>query len=341
MNEKEPQYHQFIKIGMQGLALTITASALVLLFTSSDQTFHLLRQNIKPSHLPLLALPIFISWVCNGTRFWLMSRCINTPLSYRRSLAIAIASEFGIAASPGGVGGTAVRLSFLKKSGISFSDGGALLAADIFLDMLFFSLLTPFALITLFRQLPAEHIWQLNAPSPNFLYILILPLFLYLNRNRIHLELKKRPFYQHYRLAARLRLWKQNLIESFNKGKTAATRIFSEHRGHLCLNLLLTALQFCSRYSVLPIAIWLLGSHLNPLPLIFIQGLLYLIGMLVIAPGGGGSIEILAAIILPRFISVELTGVTILLWRFFTYHFYLLIGGTIFSITFRKLFPNR
>lgn len=341
MNEKEPQLNTFIKIGLQGLVLTVAASTVVILFTSSDQTFHLLRQNIRLSHLPLLAIPILISWICNGTRFWLMSRCIHKPLSYRRSVAIAIASEFGIAASPGGVGGTAVRLSFLKKSGIPYSDGGALLAADIFLDVLFFSLLAPFAIITLFQQLPSEPNWQLNTPSPHLLYLLLIPLLLYLNRNRLHLTLKKRSFYQHYRLAARLRVWKQKLIESFQNGKAATRRIFSQHRGHLCINLLLTALQFCSRYSVLPISIWLLGSNISPLPLIFIQGMLYLIGMVVIAPGGGGSIEILAAIILPRFISIELTGVTILLWRFFTYHFYLLVGGTIFSITFRKLFPHR
>ena len=33
----------------------------------------------------------------------------------------------------------------------------------------------------------------------------------------------------------------------------------------------------------------------------------------------------------------NLVGVAILLWRLFTYHFYLLFGGTVFAATFKRL----
>ena len=138
-------------------------------------------------------------------------------------------------------------------------------------------------------------------------------------------------------MGGRLRLARRKALHGFRQGRTAARCIFRNQRGALALNLGLTAIQFSSRYSVLPIAIWMLGVPVAPLPLIVMQGALYMISMAVVAPGGGGSVELLAAVALPQFMPVHLVGVAILLWRLFTYHFYLLFGGAVFASTFKRL----
>jgi uncharacterized protein (TIRG00374 family) len=240
-----------------------------------------------------------------------------------------------VAASPGGVGGTAVRLGFLKKSGISFVHGGSLLAADVFLDILFFVFITPFAFTALVQYLePSAFASNWN---PAWLLLLLIPLALHLSRRRLFRSLKERNAFRKYRLAGRIRLAKQKALRGFRQGKIATLLIFRNHRRVLVLNFMLAALQFTSRYSVLPLAIWLLGIPVNPLPLIIMQGALFMVSMAVVAPGGGGSVEVLAAIALPRLMPVHLVGVAILLWRLFTYHFYLLFGGVVFGFLFRKL----
>ncbi|MDF7800818.1 lysylphosphatidylglycerol synthase transmembrane domain-containing protein [Pontiellaceae bacterium B1224] len=340
MKSTELNLKKFTTIAIQGLVITVVASSLVLLFTSSGETLHLLKNNISWPLVPLLAIPVLLSWTCNGVRFWLMSRCIGTPLPLRRAWAIAVSSEFGVAASPGGVGGTAVRLGFLKKSGISFVHGGSLLAADVFLDILFFACIMPFALYALLQYLTLDSAAFSNDWNPAWLLMFLLPVGLFLFRKIIFRSLEKQPYFKQKRLGGRLRLMRGKLTHGFRQGRTATRLIFQDHRGVLVLNFLLTAVQFTARYSVLPFAILLLGIPVNPLPLIVMQGALYLISMVAVAPGGGGSVEVLAAVALPQLMPANLVGVAILLWRLFTYHFYLLFGGVVFARTFKTLMRN-
>lgn len=337
MKPDEINTRRFVAIAVQGLVATIVASGLVTLFISSGDTLEQLRNNLRWPLVPLLALPVLISWTCNGLRFHLMARCIGKSIGFRRAWSIAVSSEFGIAASPGGVGGTAVRLGFLKKCGLSFVDGVSLLAADIFLDILFFACIAPFALHALLRYFSTGESWFDCSMNPAWLLLVPIPLGAYASRRRIMRTLKKHPSFLKHRMAARLRLVRRMAFKGFLDGKAATTRIFKNHHHVLLLNFMLTAMQFTARYSVLPLAIWMLDVPLNPLPLIVVQGVLFMVSMLVVAPGGGGSVEILAAIALPQFMPLHLVGIAILLWRIFTYHAYLLIGGAVFARTFRQL----
>ena len=324
-------------IAVQGLAISIIAAALVLLFTSSEETWLLLKERVHWPLVPLLALPVFVSWICNGLRFQLMSRCIGIPLSFRRACSIAISAEFGIAATPGGVGGHAIRLGFLKRSGISYIQGGSLLAADLFMDLIFFSLVTPFALTALVRHFDTTRLAFSNTPGPAWLLIPAIPVLLFLFRKPLANAFRKHPAFDRYRMGGRLRLLRIRMLRGVREGRQATAEIFRHHRSALLLNLLLAAIQFSSRYSILPLAIWMIGCPVEPLPLILVQGVLFMISIAIVAPGGGGSVEALAAFVLTPFVPVNLIGVVILLWRLFTYHFYLLFGGAVFAFTFRRI----
>ncbi|QBG47209.1 flippase-like domain-containing protein [Verrucomicrobia bacterium S94] len=335
MNQPELNLRKFARIAMHGLVITVIVSSLVLLFTSKSDTLKLLQENVHWPFVPLLSLPILLAWCCNGARFWLMTRCIGHPISYTRAWSIALSSEFGVMASPGGVGGAAVRIAFLKKSGISYVHGASLLAADVFMDMLFFISIIPLAIAALLKFIPFNSLS--GTLHPQWFALLLLPALLYSLRKRILQTLEKQQTYRKYRMSGRLRLARINLTHGFRQGRSAFTLIFKNHRGILTVNYLLAATQFTARYSILPLAIHLLGTPVNPLPLIVMQGVLFMISMLVVAPGGGGSVELLAALVLPRLIPTQQVGVVILLWRIFTYHFYLLFGGIVFTRTFRKL----
>lgn len=337
MKTSEWNNRRLALVAAQGLVLTVAVSSLVLLFTSSGDTLRQLRENVQWARIPLLAIPVLLSWFCNGTRFFLMCRCLGHRLPFRRAFSIAVSAEFGIAATPGGVGGTAIRLGFLKKSGVPFVHGVALMAADLFMDLLFFACIVPFALCALLQYAPSGLIGNPRDLHPSWLLVPLAPAALYAFRKPLYRMLDRQAFYRKLHVGVRIRFLQQKARRGFRQGRIAMGVVFKNHRGALALNFLLSAGQFTCRYSVLPLAIRMLGVPVDPLPLIVMQGLLYMVSMFVVAPGGGGSVEVLAALALPRFMPVSLVGVAILLWRLFTYHFYLLGGGAIFAATIRKV----
>ncbi|MBN2703389.1 MAG: flippase-like domain-containing protein [Pontiellaceae bacterium] len=328
---------KYAGLAVQGLALTIMVSSCVMFYTTSDETLRELRTQVKWPLVPLLAIPVLLSWICNGTRFYLMTRCIGHSLPWFRAVAIAISSEFGIAASPGGLGGAAIRLGFLKKSGISIVHGGALMTADLFIDKLLFIIATPFALSILVHRFDGASMAVNWKP---LLALLIPPLVvavLFGIRRHGFRMLRQHGLLQSLRLEGRVRLARRNLLHGFRQGRSAIGLIFRNHRKSVLINTLLSGTQIACRYSVLPLAIGLLGISVNPVPLILIQGILFFISILAVAPGGGGSVELLAALALSKLMPLHLVGVAVLLWRLFTYHFYLVFGGMVFAATFRRL----
>lgn len=336
MSQPEWNSRRLAVLSAQGLAITVLVSALVLCITTPKETYGQLSGSVRWPLVPLLALPVLLSWTCNGARFYLMCRCIGHPLSFVRAWACAVSSEFGTAATPGGVGGTAIRLGLLKKSGVPFAHGGALLAADLFVDLLFFSAVAPFALVALSRHLPSVLAGPAREWNPAWLLAWLPPLLLFAFRKRIFRSLRTASATSRHRLGARLRFVRKKWMHGLRQGKSATASIFRNHRGALVANLALSAGQFTCRYSILPLAIWMLGVPVDPLPLVLMQGALYMVSMVVVAPGGGGSVEILAALALQPFVPPALVGVAIVLWRLFTYHFYLLAGGAMFAATFMR-----
>jgi uncharacterized membrane protein YbhN (UPF0104 family) len=72
------------------------------------------------------------------------------------------------------------------------------------------------------------------------------------------------------------------------------------------------------------------------LPLMALQGALFFNGMLVVLPGGGGSIEILSGVLLPLFAPLAAVGPAVVIWRIFTYHLYVVVGGAAFWRSLRS-----
>jgi uncharacterized membrane protein YbhN (UPF0104 family) len=63
-----------------------------------------------------------------------------------------------------------------------------------------------------------------------------------------------------------------------------------------------------------------------------VQGSLFLLGIWVTAPGGGGTVEILSALALTPLVGVAAAGVAVVVWRFYTYYLYLIGGGIAFAL---------
>jgi hypothetical protein len=88
------------------------------------------------------------------------------------------------------------------------------------------------------------------------------------------------------------------------------------------------AVQWSCRYGILPVILWALGSPVDPFALIYLQGILFFIALVVVLPGGGGSLEILSTLVLHPAVGGSTAALAVILWRLFTYYLYIL-GGSI------------
>jgi uncharacterized protein (TIRG00374 family) len=145
------------------------------------------------------------------------------------------------------------------------------------------------------------------------------------------------------RFPARFRRLRMKLRGSMGRVLESLKFLWKHRKGSLLLNLAFASIQWTCRYMLLPVILYSLGTSVNPLPLFLIQGFMFGLSLLIVAPGGGGSVELLTAFVLPLFAPSSLSGVIVLVWRFFSYHLYLLAGGSVFVYTchrLHRLFPK-
>lgn len=301
---------------VRGAAVGLAAGALVVLATTDRSTWGELRRLDAPAVLAMAAL-VACAWLATGTRLAVLARGLGHRLSVVRGFRIGLTGELGVVASPGGVGGPAVRLALLHRNGVSLSDGGAMLAADALVDAVFFLLLAPFAVTSLARLDLAERLDLRSRTDlpPGILFGLVVVAVVLLGGLvgwvLLHRHRRSR------RSLARLRV----------RARQALAALRRLPAGALVICLSLAAVQWGCRYGVLPLLLGSFGIEVPFFSLFFLQGLLFLGSLMVALPGGGGSVELGAAVLLALFVPRGLIGVTVVIWRVFTYHLYLLGGA--------------
>lgn len=347
----QPQFRRYLRYGIQGSTLGLVATIIVLFFTTEEDTWNHIAQ-FNWWYAPVVIIAIVIAWLCNGARIWINSRALGHQLKYRQAISVSMSTEFGIAASPAGMGGTVMRLYLLKKAHVPLTTSASMLTADVVVDLAFFTLLTPIALFfiiqdqswtRMFAELPG---WQLALAGGVVLVgILIMALFFQtgLWAKIIHTMANASPLGRRQRWPAKFRHFRWELKRSVRRTWLITRFLFRKRRSALFINFCLASVQWLCRYGALPIILLAFGSLKNPFPLLFIQGFLFLFAMLVFLPGGGGGVEVATAFILVHFVPVSLVGPVLILWRFSTYHLYLIGGGAVFfyvSGHMVELFPR-
>ena len=244
-----------------------------------------------------------------------------------------------------------IRLTLMRQAGVPLTTAGSLLAADAAVDIVFFTLLAPFAVYMLLRDGVLRALFS-NPSDLDALFWLggvvacVAGLVLLLRWPAFHRLIARiagaTEFGRRRRLVTRHRHLRFAVRRNLRRIVTTLAFLWRDRKGTLLLNFACASVQWCCRYMILPVIIYSLGQSVNPLPLFLAQGFLFALSLLVVVPGGGGSVELLTALILPNIVPSEIVGVVVLVWRFFTYHLYVLGGGVMFFYTchrMHRLFP--
>lgn len=335
-----------IRYALKATAFGFVVMGVVLFFTISPETAEKVK-SFPLKLIPVILLLVLGSWFCSGARLWVLSRCMGYKMTLFQGLVAGLAAEFGVASTPGGVGGTVIRLVFMKRGGVPMTCGASILTADAVLDVSFFVILIPFALVIMGGDqawtVVMEELRKVPVGVMVATVVLLLAALVLLFRKGGHLSRWIENRLEHFqfaikrRLPSRMRYARWKTRNALARVMTTTKFMFQRHVLALLAAFVLTAFQWLCRYGILPVILLAFSDSVSLLPLLVMQGLFLVLSFMLLLPGGGGVIEVITTLVLRQFVPVSTVGLVLIIWRFFTYYLYLLVGGAVFFMTWGNL----
>lgn len=310
----------WLRAALRGVVIAMAVGTGVFLWTVRADTWARLA-DARWGLLALAPAMVALAWACNGTRTWLLAPVVARRIRWREALGVTLSVEFALAATPGGVGGIPVRVALSRRLGLPPEASLAIVAADVAADVIFFSLLWPFAAVAVAALLVRSGLGEKAAAAwagahPGAWLAGLGAAAALAAWAAARAWRRRRAGGRLERLGEAMRRTAGNIARFWRLGKT-----------RFAASVAVASVQWCCRYGVLPLTFHALGVDAPVLPLMLLQGCLFLISLLVVAPGGGGSVELLSGAVLPLFAPAALVGPALLIWRVATYHLYVLAGG--------------
>lgn len=291
-----------------------------------SEVYHKLALIPAGTVVALLAM-IVVGWNLNAGRLRLLASGAGVSLGQGRALAVMMATEFAICATPAGSGGPVTYAWLLRRDGLTGASSVALYAADQFVDLVFF--IAALLVLTLYWLLTPQDLhlgWQLGMLGVLMATAIVAivsglrhyrALFLFsgrlLRRFRVGAEIRRR-------LARRALEFRQRL-----------RRVRAYPPSTLIALFILCTAHWLIRYSVLYFAVGAVGGALTWSYTFLVQMVALSAGQLTLLPGGSGGTEVAGSIMLAPYLDPAAVASAILLWRFATFYWYLIAGGPVFA----------
>ncbi len=266
-------------------------------------------------------------WLFNGARLRVMLGALERPMPMGRAVATIMATDFAICATPAASGGPLTFVHLLHRHGLPVSRAAALYALHQLLDLFFFlSALLPIALFLIWRPGELHLAWPLAALAG--LLSLGLGLAWAVGRWYRPVLVWGGPLLRRLRVAPERR---RRLARGLLRFRATLRFMFSLPRSRLLLLYSLCTGHWLLRYSILYLIVLGLGDHIDWAYGFLVQMLALSAGQLSLLPGGSGGVELGFSALLAPYLDGATLGATLLLWRFFTYWWYLIAGAPVFA----------
>ncbi|WP_447895471.1 lysylphosphatidylglycerol synthase transmembrane domain-containing protein [Vreelandella sp. GE22] len=292
--------------------------------------------HVQAFPLGLLALMVATAAVCwnlNALRLRLMLGAHPGAPNQAGALGIELAAKFALCATPGGSGGPVTMLALLAKRGVPPARGTAMFLIDQGCDSLFFLTMLGVAVaatLTGIVDWPHQGLIQAALLALGALLVSVALAIVYLPR-----LLRLRP-------AARPNAVKRRwLIRRLLRCRHALRVTLHLPGRTLAAILLLTALHWVLRYSLLYMAVLGVGGQAEWLWTFLVQMLAMAASQLSFLPGGAGAAELGVGTLLLPLMAPEQVAAAVLVWRLVSYHLYLAVGAPVFVVLGSRCLQRR
>lgn len=267
---------------------------------------------------------VIVGWLAKAHKFRMLAARLGRTLSLRQSLAVAVGCDFAFVASPGGVAGYPATVLLFARTGVDATRALAIAAADQVLDLAFFGIAMPLALVWLLvHGLPSFSAAAICAAAALAAGVALLAVIGFGRGSTIFSRLvrgmTKFGWSKLRRLAALDRHWQQ----------------FRGHLRSLCavpartivLIACATTAQWLARYATLGIALAWMGQRVPGSAVFLAQAIALHAGQWTGVPGGIGATDAILAESLRPWLPFAPLATALVVWRLATFHATLLVGG--------------
>jgi len=290
-----------------------------------------IRQFSLLNHLPwwaaiVLAMLAFISWGFNALRTRMLMAALGEKISFRKAALTTISAEFAGVATPASVGMPATYTFLFHNLGVTIGEAIGLVSIIMLTDMIYFGSIMSVAIVVqvfegagnLSLRLVATILAVVGGGG-----LVLVALILNFRRayHFVSRQMRKVSWLarRRYRLA-------RGTVHFLRAARTLRTMSWLQ----LAALYLITMGFWLPRYLVLIVVTYLVGATIPFSYLFLVQGVLNLGGQVFLMPGGGGVVDAAYAAFLSPYLSREPLAFTLLVWRTYTFYWYLIIGGPIF-----------
>ena len=275
----------------------------------------------------MLLTAIAVCWLARAMKMQLLMRQLDLHSGFARVFAISLATDFAFISTPGGVGGYAASIYYVRREGASMSAATTIAVADQLLDLAFFAVALPLAGLMVSSELPRP--LTVLAFGASALMVAIGAGTL-LARGKIATWLANENLLT--RRWPRLRRRQQTLHEFLSS--VAAHMRLLRHGGIMNLLALTgsTAVQWTTRYGALWIALTVLGDKVPFALTLLLQSLVLHAALWTGVPSGAGGAELGLSATLAPWVPVASLAPALLLWRITTFYVCLMAGAIAISL---------
>jgi len=280
--------------------------------------------HFTPGYLVLAALLSVVPWFTCSLRLFIWSRFLKQPLEYGEAFRIAVTADLGGALTPPLVGGSAVKIGMLMNRGYSAGTSLSLPALENMEDALFFLIMVPLALTASsswdLPQISGMHLFAVGhwLPAAGAGVLAVGVLALVLTRCRIGL-----------RWPVRLERLREKTLTTLRNFLMTFRLVGSRGKTVLLLTMVLTAVQWTCRYSIISLLLAGIGVPVRPVLFMVLQVFVFALMTLVPTPGASGGAEVIFSLLYKPFLPDGTIGLATLGWRFFTFYLHLLLAAAL------------
>ncbi|MGB1205223.1 MAG: lysylphosphatidylglycerol synthase transmembrane domain-containing protein [Chitinophagales bacterium] len=301
------------------------------------------------SSLGWIFMALLLMFARHFAMMYRIRRLTDNQLSWWQSFDVIALWEFGSAATPSTIGGTAVALFLLTKEKIKAGETISTVMFMVLLDSLFFILAVPLLWIVIGSNLfPSCESLKLSYGLSASLFLGYLVMLTYTIAIFYGLLINPRSFKWLIIKMARFPLfkrWRKDALKTGNDMMLAAEGIRKKGKNYWLAGIFSTIAIWSIRFLILNFVLTALIPVAEQLVLFGRQFLMYVLMLLAPTPGGSGIAEGIYPNILCDFflkadgsVNKSFAAFTSGIWRLITYYPYLILGVLVLPAWLRRVF---
>ncbi|MQA90729.1 MAG: hypothetical protein GEU90_10900 [Gemmatimonas sp.] len=281
----------------------------------------------------LLALGLgTVPWFTGALRLLIWSRFLEYRMRFHDALLITLGTDLGAAVSPTAVGGGLFKWGLLVQRGISPGAAASLTTLAPLEDGMFFLLAVPVAIV-LTASWGNPVFDRLGDPfdaraTPMIVIALVIGGLIWaavrwVLRGGLGIGTQRRMG----RIVGRIR---RGFRTTWVDTRHVYRLIGTNGKSRFALTMVLTAIQWTARYSIISALIAFLGAPVLPVLFWLLQWVVFTLAAFIPTPGATGGAEAAFFVIYSPFVPGSIIGLTMVGWRFFTFYLNLALAALLY-----------